>query len=70
MQTNVIDDFKILCTGKWSQSLKMQCLFRLYKFKKCNKCYLWNIVLQVFKCTLHIQARKQNHCIQITVTKY
>jgi len=33
MQTNVTDDFKTLCTDKWSQSLKMQYLFRLYKFK-------------------------------------
>jgi hypothetical protein len=70
MQTNVTDDFKTLCTGKWSQSLKMQSLFRLYKFKNVINAILWNIVLQAFKCILQIQARKQNHCIQITVTKY
>jgi len=33
MQTIVVDYFKILCTGQWIQSLKMQSLFRPYGFK-------------------------------------
>jgi len=48
----------------------MWSLFRPYRFKNVINAILCNIALQAFKGTLQIQARKQNHCIQIPFTKF